>query len=160
MDYGHRSLHRRERVFRERTNPFDMYDEREMLDRYRFGKADLWKISAEMLGGELEFDSTRLGGTTTIIQLMITLCILACVGFQILIGDMFDVTKTTVGRPFHRKVGILAGRLRSRVCPTAGDIVRKQNFQPTNFSRICPIHFSPSAFSMDPECGDTKLTLR
>ena len=58
MDYGHRRLHRRERVFRERTNPFDMYDEREMLDRYRFGKADLWKISAEMLGGELEFDST------------------------------------------------------------------------------------------------------
>ena len=111
-------------------------------------------------GGELEFDSTRLGGTTTIIQLMITLHILACVGFQIDIGDMFDVTKTTVGRPFHRKVGILAGRLQSRVCPTAGDIVRKQNFQPTNFSRICPIHFSPSAFSMDPECGDTKLTLR
>ena len=43
---------------------------------------------------------------------MITLCIVACVGFQILIGDMFDVTKTTVGLPFHRKVGILAGRLR------------------------------------------------
>ena len=49
--FGHRRLFRRERVFRDRTNPFDKFYEREMLERYRFGKDDLWKISDEMLGG-------------------------------------------------------------------------------------------------------------
>ena len=46
-----RRLFRRERVFRDRMNPFDRFDEREMLERYRFGKEDLWKINDEMLGG-------------------------------------------------------------------------------------------------------------
>ena len=49
--FAHRRLFRRERVFRDRTNPFDVFDEREMLERYRFGKDDLWIINDEMLGG-------------------------------------------------------------------------------------------------------------
>ena len=81
-----------------------------MLDRYRFGKTDLWKISNEMLGGDLQFGNTRLGGAPAIVQLLITLRILACGGFQIDIGEMFNVTKATVGCLFHRVVGILARR--------------------------------------------------
>ena len=46
-----RRLFRRERVSRDRMTPFDRFDEREMLERYRFGKEDLWKINDEMLGG-------------------------------------------------------------------------------------------------------------
>ena len=42
--------------------------------------------------------------------------------------------------------------------------VRRPNFQATTFSRICSWHFSPSAFTMDPElatqCGYTKMSLR
>ena len=42
--------------------------------------------------------------------------------------------------------------------------VRRQKFLPTKFSRICSLHFSPSAFTIDPElakqCGYKKMTLR
>ena len=42
--------------------------------------------------------------------------------------------------------------------------VRRQKFLPTKFSRICSLHFSPSAFTMDPElakqCGYKKMTVR
>ena len=118
--FAHRRLFRREQVFRDRTNPFDKFYERETLEQYRFGKDDLWKISDEMLGGELEFGSTPLGGTPAIVQPLITLRMLACGGFQLDIGDMFGVTKATVGRLFHqatvgrlfhREVGIIARRL-------------------------------------------------
>ena len=109
--FAHRRFFRREQVFRDRTNPFDKFYEREMFERYRFGKDDLWKISDEMLGGELEFGSTRLGGTPDIVELLITLRILACGGFQLDIGDMFGITNATVGRLFHREVGIIAGRV-------------------------------------------------
>ena len=43
-----RRLFRRERVFRDRMNPFDRFDEREMLERYRFGKED-WLVEASFL---------------------------------------------------------------------------------------------------------------
>ena len=68
--YAHRRLFHRESLFRDRTDPFDIYDERGLLDRYRFGKADLWKIGDEMLGDALEFNSTRLCGTPAIVQLL------------------------------------------------------------------------------------------
>ena len=71
--YAHWKLFRRDRVFRDQTNPFDVYDEREMLERSRLGKTDLWKISDEMLGDAFEFNSARLSGTPAIVQLLLIL---------------------------------------------------------------------------------------
>ena len=104
-------LFRRERVFRDRTMPLDIYDERELVERYRFGRAHLMLICAA-LEAQLAFGAERLGGTPPIIQLLITLRILACGGFQLDAGDLFGLAKCTVGRLFHRVVGVLAARLR------------------------------------------------
>ena len=70
--FAHRRLFRRERVFRDRMNPFDRFDEREMLERYRFGKEDLWKINDEMLGGDL-VKAEKLSQTTTLLPNKLTL---------------------------------------------------------------------------------------
>ena len=106
----HRRLFRRERLFRDRTNPFDMYSDHDMFMRYRFGKGDLWQI-CEVLSDELSFANARLGSTSPIIQLLLTLRILACGGFLLDTGDSFGLTKATVGRLFDRVVTVLAGRL-------------------------------------------------
>ena len=53
-------------------------------------------------------------------------------------------------------------------CKTQGLVwiaaVRRQQYLPTKFSRICSLHFSPSAFTMDLElakqCGYQKMTLQ
>ena len=106
----HRRLFRRERIFRDRTNPFDMYSDHDMFMRYRFGKGDLWQI-CDVLSDELSFANARLGSTSPIIQLLLTLRILACGGFLLDTGDSFGLMKATVGRLFDRVVTVLAGRL-------------------------------------------------
>ena len=55
--------------------------------------------------------SYTLGSTSPIIQLLLTLRILACGGFLLDTGDSFGLTKATVGRLFDRVVTVLAGRL-------------------------------------------------
>ena len=49
---GRRAL-RRERVFRDRTKPFDIYDDFELIDKYRFDRQSIMMI-CDMLQDDLE----------------------------------------------------------------------------------------------------------
>ena len=104
-------LFRRERVFRDRTMPFDIYDERQMIERYRFGKDHLmddlcgarsaigircrkaWRHSAyhSAAGDPAHFSVWRVP--------------VGC-------GGSIWLCQISRGPLFHRVVGVLAARLR------------------------------------------------
>ena len=54
---------RNERVFRDRTNPWELYDDDAMLARYRFRRSDICVI-VDALTAELDY--ARLGGTVSV----------------------------------------------------------------------------------------------
>ena len=99
---------RNERVFRDRTNPWELYDDDAMLARYRFRRSDICVI-VDALTAELDY--ARLGGTPVYLQIFITLRILAAGCFQLDAGDLFGLSKPTVCRIFHRVVLALSRQL-------------------------------------------------
>ena len=54
---GRRAL-RRERVFRDRTTPLDIYDDFELIDKYRFDRQSIMMI-CDMLQDDLESSTFR-----------------------------------------------------------------------------------------------------
>jgi hypothetical protein len=54
---GRRAL-RRERVFRDRTKPLDIYDDFELIDKYRFSRQSIMLI-CDMLQDDLESSTFR-----------------------------------------------------------------------------------------------------
>ena len=54
---GRRALHR-ERVFRDRTKPLDMYDDFELIDKYGFDRQSIMMI-CDMLHDDLESSTFR-----------------------------------------------------------------------------------------------------
>ena len=54
---GRRAL-RRERVFRDRTKPLDIYDDFELIDKYRFDRQSIMMI-CDMLHDDLESSTFR-----------------------------------------------------------------------------------------------------
>jgi len=58
LDHPTRRALRRERVFRDRTSPFDVYDEQEIYARYRFTREGI-HILVNELGDRLEPKTRR-----------------------------------------------------------------------------------------------------
>ena len=70
-----RGLHR-ERLFRDRAHPFEIYDDAELYMRYRFRRADLMNL-VEMVGDNVSV-AERKGSLTPTLQVRIALRFFAC----------------------------------------------------------------------------------
>ena len=68
----HRRNLRRNRVFRDRKNPLDMYDDVELYDKFRFRRHDILTIVYE-LRDELEYPDTRQGPLPATLQVVVVL---------------------------------------------------------------------------------------
>ena len=87
-EHMQRRLVRRERIFRDRTHPLEVYDDVELVERYRFRRADiLWLV--EEFGGELEYDCARRGGLSPLMQVMVALRVFAAGAFQLDVATEF-----------------------------------------------------------------------
>ena len=104
-DAARRGL-RRERVFRDRSHPFEMYDDVELFDRYRFRRDDI-KDLVDLVGDDVSI-STRKGSLTTTLQILVALRFFACGSFQLVVGDLFGISKATVSRTVHRVAAAFA----------------------------------------------------
>ena len=60
---------RRERVFRDHTNPIDVYDDVELYDRFRFRRNDILGIVDE-IRDDIEYPATRQGSLPAVIQVL------------------------------------------------------------------------------------------
>ena len=135
-----RRVIRRERIFRDRTHPLEVYDDVELVQRYRFRRADiLWLV--DMFGGvrELEYDCARSGGLWLLMQVMVALRIFAAGAFQLDVADTCGVSKPTVCRTVHRVATVLSRRLRQYVQferPADVDRTKAKFFRMASFPNV------------------------
>ena len=116
-----RKVFRRERVFRDRINPLERYDDRELIDRYRFRRVDILWLT-ELIGDDIDHPLPRQGSLPPVLQLCIALQYYATGSFYVLIGDLHGVSERTVGRVVDRVSRALAGKVDDFVrLPTQGE---------------------------------------
>lgn len=72
---------RRERLFRERMNPFEFYDEGEFQQRFRFRKDTVMDL-IEMLRNDIHPASRRVGAIPSHLQVLLALRLYATGQFQ------------------------------------------------------------------------------
>ena len=68
----HRRNLRRNRVFQDRKNPLDMYDDVEWYDKFRFRRRDILTI-VDDLRDDLEYPDTRQGPLPATLQVIVAL---------------------------------------------------------------------------------------
>ena len=107
-------LQRRERVFRDRFNPLEEYDDVELFQRFRFRRVDIHHI-ANLLREELQFGYNRKGSLSPEMQVLIALRFYATGSLQIVVGDTVHVDKSTVSRTIHRVTEAMCARARQHI---------------------------------------------
>ena len=108
--YWRRQL-RRNRVFRDKLNPLDVYDDIELFERFRFGRIDILRI-VEEIRADLSFGYRRKGYLSPELQVLTALRFFASGSFQIVVGDTIRAHKSTVSRTIHRVSAALCARAR------------------------------------------------
>ena len=98
------------RIFRDRQNPLDIYNDAQLLSEYRFDRESLFKITSK-LEPDLDHQTRRNHALPAVQQVLIALRFFACGTFQSVVGDVFNVHKSTVCRVVHRVAHALCRRL-------------------------------------------------
>ena len=68
--------------------------------RYRFRRADIMNL-VDMVDDNVSV-AERKGSLTPTLQVLIALRFFACGSFQLVVGDLFGVSKATISRTIHR----------------------------------------------------------
>ncbi len=102
---------RRERVFQDRANPFEMHPE-DFRRRYRFTKETVRYI-IELIEVDIRPVTKRSHAIQADLQVLITLRFFATGAFQMTIGDVIHIHQSTVSR-IVRRVSVALARLKSR----------------------------------------------
>ena len=76
------------------------------FDRYRFRRDDIMDL-VDLVGDDVSI-STRKGSLTTTLQILVALRFFACGSFQLVVGDLFGISKATVSRTVHRVAAAFA----------------------------------------------------
>ena len=91
----------RERIFRDRTNPLEIYDDVEHYAKFRFTRVHILSIVDDVREA-IEYTTTRQGSLSALLQVFIALRFYATGCFQNLVGEMIGVDKSTASRAIHR----------------------------------------------------------
>ena len=75
---------RRERICRDRTNPLEIYDDLELIERFRFDRRTILQIT-QLLQDDLESSTFRNKAIPPLIKVLISLKKIASGSFQIII---------------------------------------------------------------------------
>ena len=86
---------RRPRHVRERVNPLDIYDDVDLVSRFRFRRNDI-EIILRDIQDEIQHETDRNAALAPSLQLLIALRFYASGSFQNVIGDGFHVSPSTV----------------------------------------------------------------
>ena len=90
------SLAREERIFRDRRDPLDSYDDIELIRRFRFSKSAILKIT-ELVGNHLN-STDRSHAAPPHIQVCVALQFFASGTFQLICGDGVQVSQSSASR--------------------------------------------------------------
>lgn len=109
-DLQYRRGLRRERVFRDRTNPLDIYNDIELYERFRLPRHRLLELIDE-LRPYLEHPTRRQNAISAEIQTLVGLRYLASGCFQNAVGDLVNINRSTACRIIRRVALALKGLL-------------------------------------------------
>lgn len=88
---------RRQRIFRDRQNPLDVYDDLEIIQRYRLDRQSIISI-IDLIKDRLERPTQRSVSLPVSLQVFATLRFLGSGTQQRLIGDTLGISKSSVCR--------------------------------------------------------------
>ena len=92
---------RRNRIFRDRLNPLDAYNDAEIIARYRLSR-ELIIALYDLIGPNIEPQTERSHAIPGMMQLFCCLRYYACGSFQRVVGDGIGIERSTVSRIVSR----------------------------------------------------------
>ena len=113
-DDDQREQGRRPRIVRERVDPLELYDDVDLVKRFRFRRRDIEFILHE-IEGELQHRSERNSALPPSLQLLLALRFFASGSFQNVVGDSIHVSAPTVCRAVRKVAVALSNRLHQYV---------------------------------------------
>ncbi|KAL0147034.1 hypothetical protein M9458_057558, partial [Cirrhinus mrigala] len=118
---------RRERIKRDRTNPLDVFRDRELIERFCFRRVELLELINE-LSPQLQHVTDRNGALSPILQVLISLRFYAGGSFQNTFADMVNVSRSTTCRAIRRVSLALQNRVQKHVrLPTQEEATRTKD---------------------------------
>lgn len=121
FEEGRRRIPRR---IRDRSNPFELFDEDEFRRRFRFRKESVHHIVNTVYVSN-ETTNRRGAPLPIIFQLLVFLRFLATGSFLMTIGDLFGIHKATVSRIVHRFARVFASKRSDFIKFSSGSELRK-----------------------------------
>lgn len=104
------NLQRRDRIFRDRTNPLEMYDDIEMVRRYRLPREQILNL-IDLLAPELDPPTDRSKSISATLQVFTALRYFATGSFQQVIGDTNGVSQPSVSRAVAKVSRVLSAKV-------------------------------------------------
>lgn len=103
---------KRGRIFRDRKNPFNTYDDHELFRKFRFRRQHILELTEDI---SADVTLANRGSALTSLQVLVTLRYFATSTFQDMCGELVGVDQSTVER-----VGTLAISAERQEASTAG----------------------------------------
>ena len=100
LSYRQRRLLRRNRIFRDRTNPLDKFDDSELFRKFTFRRANILQMT-DKLKDQLEH-SNRKGALHPVLQVLLALRFYASGSFQDICAELIGVDQSTASRTIQR----------------------------------------------------------
>ena len=98
---------RRQRVFRDRTNPLDYFDDVDIIKRYRLSRPLILQL-CDIVRDDICRLTNRSSPLPVPLQVMVALRFYATGSFQTVIGDIHNVSKASVSRIVNGVSGAIA----------------------------------------------------
>ncbi|KAK3751448.1 hypothetical protein RRG08_051173 [Elysia crispata] len=96
----------RPRLFRERQNPLELFDDLELYTKFRFTREGIFQLCEEL--NEFLQNTGGNGGSLSVsIQVCLALRFFATGTFQDAVGELIGVAQPTVSRTIHRVIDAL-----------------------------------------------------
>ncbi|XP_064635765.1 putative nuclease HARBI1 [Lineus longissimus] len=128
---------RRERVFRDRRNPLDIFGDAELVKRCRFSREGIMLIT-DIVAPDIEHPTRRNFALLPSQQVLIALQYYATGTFQYVVGDPLPVSPQTAWHAIHRVTDSLAEKIGDYVkFPDARNIAQIKD----GFYRMRRVHF-------------------
>ncbi|CAG2216264.1 HARBI1 [Mytilus edulis] len=106
---------RRNRIFRDRLNPLDAYDDHELLYRYRMSRQTLMRV-IDMVRDDIVHETQRSYALTPEQQTFAAIRYYATGSFQTVVGDIMGISQPSMSR--------IVQRVSSALCRHAGQYIR------------------------------------
>ncbi|XP_064646160.1 putative nuclease HARBI1 [Lineus longissimus] len=111
LEEENRRALRRERVFRDRLHPFDVYDDVDLIKRYRMPRPVLMQV-VDLLHEDVAHPTSRSHAVPASLQVLSAIRYYATGTFQLVDGDTVNLSQPTISRIVTRVTDALASRAR------------------------------------------------